>query len=281
MLQNAIKKFIKVVPSVLLAVSSASAEVTDHGGNKFSGRGDRIAPRCSFDVPTAASAPFFIQWSCSDDNATADEIQTELWIYRKGSTAGKRVESFLGFPASVLIDEAILQVENFSDGIPLSFRLVARDTAGNAMVSELRAVFSQDNTLDSCDLSIVTEATESTDTATGIPSLSVIVQNATVTTDSTTPMFVRVSTPTVVNANPCEIDSICNNDGRVLFEAALDLGDDGTATGEVLVTPPLLTSDVRGSATVNNSVLNALDVSGSTTIGGVESTITLNCTNDD
>lgn len=270
---------------LLLIGSTAVAETTEYGGypDRFKGKGDTEPPQCGLTLPRAAIEPFFVQWYCVDDVSPSDEIRSELWILRNGALAPDKIKDFLGFPASVLIDEAILQVGEFTDGLPVSVRLVARDRAGNAVITPFILVLSQDNSLNTCDLQVITEATESTGDTTGVPSLSVVVDKALVATQQLSDEDLRVFTPTEVLANPCEIDSICVNNSELRFDSSLTLAEEEeglsaqTASGTVNVTPGDVSADVSGTAEVESGALQSLNVTGSTVVDGQDATVTLTC----
>ncbi|MCB0323296.1 MAG: hypothetical protein KDD69_06960 [Bdellovibrionales bacterium] len=266
-----------------LAAGVANAETFDFGGSpeRFSGNGDRKPPRCQINIPRAAQSSFFVQWNCTDDQATPDQIRTSLWIQRPGERAPDKLKEFLGFPASIFIDEGVLRVENFTDGLPAAFRLVAEDRAGTSAISPFYTVVAQDNSVDTCSLELETEGTESDGGTTGIPSERVLASDVSVTTEQVGNNDVRVTTFAAVNASPCEIGDVCSNDEKVTFESSLALldGDDGTtsATGTVIVSPGNVGASVEGSAVRSSSSLTSLEVSGMTVIDGVPATVTLTC----
>lgn len=299
---------------ILVAVCAASADVTDFGGeaDRFKGNGDLEPPRCQLDVPRAATAPFFVKWNCADNYAPADEIRTELWIYKKGQEAPSLLANFLGFPASVQIDQGILGLtpeQDFTEGLPVSFRLVARDRAGVGTITVPVAVSSQDNSVTTCDLGILTEETESTGSTTGKPAMRVTVSNAVVATTQTTTSKFRVSTPTAVSADPCEIDPLCSDGERVTFVLSVVLDDENTvqtggsstgedtdedtdldedqtdtgsgsqnnATGALVVNPSTFSVDLTGSASIKDAVLTELNMNGEATVDGAPASVTVTC----
>ena len=265
---------------VTFAIRAASAETTDFGGysDRFKGAGDKIPPRCQIDVPTASTTPFFVKWNCSDDNADPSEIRTELWLYRNGSPAGELVANFLGFPASVQIDEGLLGVTNFTAGLPLSVKLLARDRAGITAISPSFVVRAQDNTVSSCSLTIQTEATESTGSTTGSPSSTVHVSSANVTVTQPSDTQVAVAAAGSLLGDPCDINSICFDNSRLTFTSSLTFSSsDSTANGTVSVVPGSLVVSVSGSTASEGVMLTSFDVSGATKIDGVDATLTLKC----
>ncbi len=268
-----------LVPAAALFVAAyAVAETTDFGGfsERFKGGGDKIPPRCQIDLPTASTEPFFVKWNCTDDNAAPEEIRSELWVYRNGAPAGDLVANFLGFPASVHIDEGILGVANFTDGLPVGIKLLARDRAGITTISPLFTVRAQDNNVSTCSLSINKEGTEASGGTTGTPSESVDVGSANVNVTQSSASQVSVAAAGSLLASPCEIDSICHDDSRLTFTSNLTIS--GTsANGTVSVTPGNLVVNVTGSATVDGVMLETFNVSGETTIEGKDATLSLSC----
>lgn len=268
-----------LVSSVLLAASAAVADTFDQGGTpeRFSGAGDNVPPRCQLELPAASTSPFFVKWNCADDDAAAGDIRTELWILRDGDTAPSQLGNFLGFPASIFIDAGILGVDDFQDGLPVNFRLLARDRAGNATISPYHAVLAQASALDSCTLDLTTSATDSTGETTGVPAMTVFLETSSITSQETGTTGLRVATSSAQTASTCEISSVCENSDEVAFSAALTLADDGTASGTLIITPGTVVVDVSGTYSTSNAMVTAIDVSGDTTVDGQEATATLNC----
>lgn len=261
---------------------SAYAETTDFGGfsERFKGRGDKIPPRCQIDLPTTATEPFFIKWNCSDDNAAAGEIRTELWLYRNGAPAGELIANFLGFPASVQIDQGLLRTEKLTDGLPASFKLVARDRAGIATISPLFTVRAQDNALSLCSLTVHEDSTSSSGSTTGSPSADVETGDSSVNVTQTSTTQLGIATKGSVVGSPCEIDAICSNDTLITFSSNLTLGsgnDAGKAEGTVSIIPGSLVVNVSGTASVNNSQLQSVNVTGTASIEGRDATVSLTC----
>ncbi len=272
------RKSILLTAALLGIAATAFAETTDFGGfsERFKGGGDKIPPRCQIDLPTASAEPFFVKWNCTDDNAAAEEIRTELWLYRNGAPTGDLIANFLGFPASVRIDEGLLGVGTFSAGLPIGVKLLARDRAGITTISPLFTVRAQDNNVSTCSLSITTEGTESSGSTTGTPAENVQVSSANVNVSQSSASQVSVQAAGSVLANPCEIDAVCFDDSRLTFTSNLNIAGD-TAAGTVTISPGSLVVQVNGSTTVNGVMLETLDVSGETKIQGADATVNLSC----
>jgi hypothetical protein len=262
-----------------LVSSLAWAETSDFGGysERFKGGGDKIPPRCQIDLPSASTTPFFVKWNCTDDNSDPADIRTELWVYRNGAPTGELVAHFLGFPASVRIDEGLLGVSDFKQGLPLGIKLLARDRAGIAAISPLFTVRAQDNGLTSCDMNIQTAATESTGSTTGTPELRVDASNVAVSVSQPTSQQLGISSTSTVFAATCEITSVCFNESQLSFSSNLTLDSNGAAVGTVSIVPGSLVVNVSGSAAVSDNSLEELDVSGSSEIDGASATVTLKC----
>jgi hypothetical protein len=262
-----------------LPLLSAQAEVLDFGGvaEKFKGAGDKEPPQCQVDIPRATEEPFFIKWNCQDNWSNSDNITSELWIYRKDSDIGVKIGTFLGFPASVLIDETILQVEEFTDGLPVGFRLLARDRAGISTLTGLLVVTSQEITLNSCDLDMLSKATEATGGTTGEPAKSVNTNDTSVSSQQLSSSQVRVFTSEADQASPCEISSVCEDGDNLKFDVSLTLDSSNNASGTILITPGSVAATVSGTAEVSNNSVTSFSVSGSTSIDGVDTDIDLAC----
>lgn len=277
----------------IVALSSAAAAQTEtttdtstetatdeFGGypEKFKGAGDKEPPLCTLDLPNTATETFFAKWFCTDNFTDQEDIRTELWILKKDAPASVLLGNFLGFPASVEITAGVLGATMFADGLPASFRLVARDRMGNASLSPKVTVSTQDNSsMNKCSLSVITEATESTDeNTTGQDSMSVTVTDAAVTSTQSSDTQSTI-TSTEATASTCQITSICDSaTGPVSFTAEVTL-DGTTATGSVSVLPGLDSVSTTGTATVTDSVLTSLSLTGSTTVDDVAATLTLTC----
>lgn len=268
---------------ILLSITictSAHAEVTEFGGHdqRFKGNGDNTPPQCTIEYPRGSTTPFFIEWGCSDDVSSQDAIRSELWIRKLNSTRSVLLSDFLGFPASALIDENTLGVEDFVDGLPITFRLIVKDQAGNAATSESITIRSQDVTVDSCDLTVVTSATESTGSTTGLPSMTVAIDNGDVSVTDTSTSNFSITTPVEVTASTCEIDSMCNDESELKFNIVVDLDTAGNASGLIEITPGDVTAQLSGSSTTASSSLTRLDMTGSTIINGASTNISFVCT---
>jgi hypothetical protein len=262
----------------IIAPVLSYAETTDFGGypDRFRAGGDQTPPRCQIDSPRSATSSFFVQWDCSDDVSPDDEIRTELWLLRRGAPTTVKVADFLGFPASVQINEGILQSDSFTDGLPITLRLVARDRAGNASLSPFLSVLGQDNSVDTCDLQLVSDTTESEGGTTGLPSMTVLLDNAMVSSQQTSNVDLRLSTPIAATPDTCEIDSVCS-DGSVSFVATILIDDDNNATASISITPGSVLANISGSAQVNGSDLQSLSLQGTTVIDNVVTNVTLSC----
>ncbi len=262
----------------VFAPTPVTAETTDFGGypDRFRAGGDQTPPRCQIDAPRSATSSFFVQWDCDDDVSPDDEIRTELWLLRRGAPTTVKIADFLGFPASVQINEAILQSESFTDGLPITLRLLARDRAGNGSLSPFLTILGQDNSVDTCDLVLLTDTTESDGGTTGLPSMSVVLDNAMVSSQQSSNVDLRISTPIAATADPCEIDSVCS-DGSVNFVATILIDDDNNATASISITPGSVLANVSGSAVVNGTDLSSLSLQGTTVIDNVVTSVSLSC----
>lgn len=266
--------------SLTALTSSAFAQSYDFGGfeEKFKGAGDKIPPQCQINIPRAKTEAFNILWNCTDDNAGAQDIRTELWMVRKGSPSTEKVAQFLGFPAAFRVDEAALGVQNFADGLPVSFRLVAIDRAGITTVSPVYTVRAQDNSLRSCTMQISTQETESDGGRIGPPPQIVGVDSAEVQSNQPTETSVTISTLEKAEADPCEIESICQDKSKVTLQASLTLdSSDSSASGTLTVVPGSVVVDVTGSYETSGLLLSTVEVSGTTTIDAAPANVVLSC----
>ena len=276
--------FIKTLSGLLiisLVPLLSFADSVDFGGSPESlkGNGDQEPPRCQFEVPRGATEPFFIQWNCVDDVSARDEIRSELWMLRNGALAPQKVSDFLGFPASVQVTAGILGAETFTAGLPASFRLIARDKAGVAAISPFLTVTAQDNSVDSCGLSLNTSVQKiASNSSTALQSASrVEVKDASVNTQQISSSDVRIVTPARVLADPCEIDDVCSDANELTFQTSAEFASDGSATGTITISPGNVVSSLTGTATIENAVLTKLELSGKTTINGVATDVALTC----
>lgn len=268
-----------LLTSLLLLTSNSFAEVVEFGGSdqSFKGNGDNTPPHCTIELPKGSTTPFFILWECDDDVSKQDAIRTELWLTRNNGGVPVLLNSFLGFPASVLIDEQALQVTSFTQGLPIKVRLIAKDQAGNAGTSEVFTIRDQDVSVDNCDLTVVTAATESTTETTGLPAMSVIMDNVDVSVSETSSTNFSIGTLEETPAETCEIDSLCSDKEELTFSIAVTLDAKGAATGSLAVLPGDLSVKLTGDSTSANSTLTRLEMTGETTIEGAEASVTFVC----
>ena len=82
-------------------------------------------------------------------------------------------------------------------------------------------------------------------------------------------------------ASPCEIDLLCDEDGsgpdEVFFIAAITVEDDGTAIGRIEIDPGEVAVNTDGTGTVTDSVLDSVDLDGTTVIDDVVTDVSLSC----
>ncbi len=278
---------------IMLTSIPASAEVLDFGGSPdhIKGGGDKEPPRCQFDIPSATTEAFSIKWSCFDNFSEQHEIRTELYMYTTTNPGGSLIGKFLGFPAAAFVDATALGVTDFSAGLPASFRLVASDRSGISSISQPVIVTfgtpeddsddADDDTdtegVTSCDLTIVTEETESTGSQTGIPSMSVELTDVeTDVSEGASSDAVNISTADET-ADPCEIDTICAEGDLVSFTGNIVKGESGTATGTVTISPSDTEVSLTGTATGDSGGVSSANLAGTTTIDGAEANVTLTC----
>lgn len=264
---------------LLQAPRVSSADTTDFGGysDRFRGDGDKQPPRCQIDIPRASTTPFFISWNCVDDAASPDEIRTELWMLRKNANAPVKVADFLGFPASVRVDEGLLGAASMSDGLPASFRLLARDRSGVASLSPFLNVSAQDNNLSSCDLQITTEAGEAD---VGGSTMSVVAQSVPVRVSQRENTDLNLETSAATAATPCEIAALCQSEtegaNQIAFAATLTTSG-STISGELSVNSGALVAQLSGTTDIANAALGSFQASGKTTIQGSVADVNLVC----
>lgn len=251
------------------------AETLDFGGypERLKGNGDLEPPRCQFNVPRAATESFFIQWNCTDDVSDPGDIRTELWMLRNGALAPVKLADFLGFPASVFITEGHLQAATVAAGLPAAFRLLARDKAGVATLSPFVTVSSQDNSVNTCTLKLLTDTSDSADAT----AQTVLVSDARVNTQQTSSTDLKITTQARTLSNPCEIDAVCSDDSEVTFQATLELATGNAAKGTLSASPGDVFATVSGSASVENSALVNVVLTGKTAIDGVVTSVSLSC----
>ena len=273
-----------------LALSSnVAAEKQVFGGHpdRFKGGGDKVPPECAIDLPRAAGAPFYVKWYCEDnfqdtDPEGPDYIRTELWIYRKGEGRGRLVDSFLGFPASVYVDEGLLQVQNFSEGLPVSFRLYSRDRSGTGSVSPKYTVHLRDSALERCRLKVKTEKTASTETTTGKPSMLVDTGSVEVSVTRSTEAGkteIGISSPLEIELDEanCQIFQFCQEDSTLRFNSALSLDENNKVSGGVRLHPGDLSVTVSGQANYSGAIVESLSAAGKTEIDGAKADLSLSC----
>ena len=267
-----------VAVGTMPSIAAAQNNTIDFGGEKFGGEGDKKKPRCQVSHPVSATETFFIAWNCVDDTADRDDIVTEMWILRPNATRFDKVEDFIGFPASLEVNEHTLQ-NTHEDGLPATFRLAAVDTAGNRTVSPPFTITGRDNDLDQCTLVIETRATEADGSTTGLPVMSVRLDSVPVFAQSSSNSSFTLSMFSERTAVPCEIDELCSedNENEVDFVAAITVDEMGDATARINVDPGELEVNAEGSGTVTDNTLDAVDVTGTTTIDGVVADVTLIC----
>lgn len=256
------------------------AKPLDFGGyeERFKGAGDNVPPECQIDVPQAATEPFFIKWNCIDDNALQQDIQTELWIYRKNEEASEQVVKYLGFPAAAYIDATALKAASVQEGLPVSFRLLARDRAGITAVSTFLVVSKQASVLSNCTLNVTTEGTASTGSTTGLSESEATLSNVSVSSQEVGESGIRLFTAIPVAASPCDISSVCSDDEEVSFDTTLTVSDSSQASGSLRVSPGNVSAEVTGTVTMTDSVLiSSVDVTGTTTIDGQNASLSLKC----
>lgn len=264
--------------ALLLSKSSvAFGDPHDFGGwgERMRGRGDLTPPNCQIDVPTMADSPFSVLWNCADDVTKDNDIRTELWIYKKDSSIGEASKRFLGFPAAVFINEALLglgEQQSFKDGLPLGVRLVATDKAGNTSISPIITINEKTNLVNQCSLSIKQQLTNTEKT------LNVFVKNALVKSAKLAENSFVITAKESVGAEPCEIEELCSYEKNIRFIAQVNIDDAEKATGKLSVSPgnlTLLTSTT--TATVENGDLLSNEINGTIDFGGFPTEISLNC----
>jgi len=255
-----------------------SAETLEFGGRpeRFRGRGDLTPPHCTVQAPSAAGVPFQILWACEDDDSAAPDIRTELWVLEKGAQAWRLVNPFLGFPAGMDVTAGVLRSTTVKEGLPATFRVVALDRAGNTTFSPALTVNPGDSANLSCNLSITTSATETSDSGdtTGVPSQTVEITGmvAEVLLSSSTSFSISAGAQT---ATICEVDSICQSDGKIQF-AGSGTNDSG-ANFELSVAPGNFSASLTGSVTTGGSSVSAVSLSGVTAFEDVSASVELSC----
>lgn len=266
----------------LLSTTAVYADTSDFGGysERFKGKGDREPPQCQLEAPASAAEEFFIQWNCADNYCPVDDIRTELWVLRKDATVPRKVTEFLGFPASVQINTGLLEAATIEEGLPASFRLVATDRAGNSTVSPYVTVLSGEDTEASttCSLQVVTEATASTGSTTGVPSMTVLLSDAPVTVrQNSNESSLEILTTSATTAETCEITTLCENNNKLTFDLTLtDVTSSGTA-GTIIISPGSVDSSLTGTSSISGTAITTLNMTGTAVIDETNATVTLTC----
>jgi hypothetical protein len=265
--------------SLEFGLSSATAQVIDIGGEKFKGGGDKKKPKCQISHPLSANSSFFIEWNCEDDTAEPSEIQTQVWILRPDAPRYVIADEYLGFPASLEVTEELLGGP-FTEWLPASFVLLARDTAGNTAISSPFTITNRDNDVDTCNLVVSTRATESDGETTGVPNLTAALNSVSVFTQSTnnSTFTVKMFRPEI--AEPCDIDEICSQgsgDPELFFTASITVNEQGDAEGRINLDPGEFSVNVTGSSTLNESTLEDVQLTGTTIIDNVVTDVDLDC----
>lgn len=261
----------------LALATPALAEVLTFGGDaeQFKGDGDLVPPECTLDLPSVASAPFFVKWDCSDNSSPKDDLRSELWVKPKGENISRKVKDFLGFPASIEVNEGLLkslsetagtkaQVDttsgtstdsaapSFEDYFPAEFRLIVRDRGGASAISQVRSVLP--GTSLTCGVSFKTQSVEASGDSTGVPSLE-----ATASSVDGANSGGGLQSITEFSFSTCEIDELCKDNAKYSFSVS-EAGDftlissntSYTGTGE-LTTGDTGTSTYTGTVTTSDS----------------------------
>lgn len=264
-----------------LPIGFAGAETLDFGGvnDKYKGSGDKTPPQCQVSYPSASTEAFFVKWNCTDDIADSLDIKTDFWFYPKGAPVGQLLTSFLGFPAAVKIDEHLLKVTNFTDGLPISFRLAVTDRAGNTTMTPLLRVGATDNSIAKCELTAVSAASESNGSTTGVPESQVLLNDTSVNVTPSASGGYQIEAKKKNYAKVCDIDTLCADTNQVSFSTTLSApaGSASQLTGELTLAPGDVVLKVEGSGTVVDQSLENVDVSGTTQIDGRSTKVTLTC----
>ena len=259
------------------------AETIDFGGKpeKFAGRGDRTPPTCQVQAPSAAGASFLILWNCEDDDAAKQDIRSELWILRNGSSAWELANQVLGFPAATTVDAKLLRSLTVKEGLPASFRVVGIDRAGNATISPSFIVNPGDASTLTCALSVVTNGTEtdSTGSTTGVPSRSVVLSSVPSEAIAATATAFTIKSATDSLAATCEIDTICSADSLVGFAGSGVINAGSSSDVSLSITPGAPNVTLSGSVTTGTDGISvtAVSLSGTTTVETEQASVTLEC----
>ncbi len=268
-----------------LAPLAVSAETTDFGGyaERYKGAGDKIPPQCQVNAPSAASEDFVVKWNCVDDNPNntpPEKMRARFWVRKPSDTRWHILDHFLGFPASVLVDRGMLGIAadaDFKSGLPISLRIEAWDTAGNTTFSQILSVSDKDTTLDTCSVNIVAAATESSGDTTGLPSQEVTLTDAPVITTRQADDKIRITSASIADAEPCEIEGVCADSEQVSFDLTVTVAEDQSATANFIATPGVTQTELTGTAKISGVVLDSVSLSGSGTADGRDAQISVSC----
>jgi hypothetical protein len=282
----------------LLHLSLVHAEVTEFGGHpaRFKGNGDLQPPLCHIEAPTQANSPFFIQWNCTDNESSPDELRSEVWLVRKNAPIPYKVTDFLGFPASVRIEKEhlidftgmeshesheILRQTSFEELLPVGIRLLVRDRSGNASLSPVLTVeagSSPDSgpSLSRCSLLMQTNPVPASIEFSGAPALFAEARSFPITSLSTISGFPSLRSSRAIRFDSCEIDEICPS-GIPEYQFQLTMQNQSTGT---LVLIQTANSSNRLQAHISGDTSgNRLRLNGSTNLpsSGVETAISISC----
>jgi hypothetical protein len=168
-----------------------------------------------------------------------------------------------------------MKVGRFKDGPPVSFKLLARDRAGNATISPVLTVGTKSEAAAQCTLSITTEAT--TDT----PAKTVTATNVAVSTIKTGANAVTIEAKESVVGDPCDATTtVCSEDSKISFAAEVTFAENGDASGTVTVTPGDLTDvSTTGSGKNSTTGFESIELSGEVTVEGETGILNLSCKN--
>ncbi|MCC6221269.1 MAG: hypothetical protein IT291_08535 [Deltaproteobacteria bacterium] len=252
----------------------ALAETTDFGGSpeEYKGDGDLVPPRCQVEAPRTTKSPFSLKWDCTDndeDHSPKENIKTSAWIRRTTDTRWRLVDHFLGFPASLLVENSILQLPPDAEiraGLPVQLRIEASDAAGNTTFSPALTVLRRDTELESCALEIKT--TSSTVAANDIEIIASQLSDSSygITSSSST------------EASPCELEDVCKADSIITIDASFSVvSDTGEAEGTLTIMPGTSLSVEGNVEPDNESALTHVTLSGTATFDGEEGSVTLIC----
>ena len=272
-------KITKYFLLIIIFSTSVYAEVSSFGGSneRFKGKGDRIPPECSLELPDVAGDSFIVKWNCSDDDTEYQDIVTELWMYKKGSESSELVKSFLGFPAAAVINSDLLRGLTVSQSLPLGFRLRAVDRAGNSTISETMYIKSQSASLSKCDLRIVQPATVAIGGATGLPQTELVVKSQEIMTQQISSGLI-IESENITNFSSCEVDHLCE---KQFDRFTLSLSDDTMSSGILNLyrnDESIFSVKISGSPSyLDESNLSAISLLGTGIIDDRSSSVSLSC----